>query len=564
MLLELNIRNFALIDKLTITFRSGFSALTGETGAGKSVIIGALGQVLGERSGPDLIRDGEDRALVEARFDISNLTELQEVLQELNISAQDGTLTVRKEVFADGKSRCYINHNHVNQSALKRVGDYLVDIHGQHDHQSLFKSDYQRDILDTFAGLLDERHAFSKMYREYQDTIGRLQDLNLDEREKQRRADMLDFALKEIDEAGLQPNEDVRLEQEISILSNYEKIHNAVGLTLENLKESENSTQNTLEKALTALGDVKDVDPFFVDICASLETALFTLEDAVPNLRSYLENTEYDAGRLDELQSRLYTITRLQKKYGTTIPEILAYRDRAALELDSISQSDTQKQVLEQKCEVLKIELQKKANALSTKRKAAARDLEQRIKKELAFLSMDKTKFIISVEHDFDESSFMTVDDVTIKLDRYGIDVIEYLISTNPGEPTKPLRRIASGGELSRIMLSIKTVLNQADIVPLLIFDEIDIGIGGRIADLLGTKLKELSHNKQVLCITHQHQIAAKAATHYLVRKAVQNDRTFTHILPLSGEKRVREVARMMGGTSITETTLEHARELLA
>jgi len=560
---NLSIRNLALIDRMTVDFSAGFSVITGETGAGKSVLLGAIGQLLGERAGADIIRDGEDKAIVEGRFDISALDETASFLARKHLQGDGRRLTIRKEIYAGGKSKCYINSQPVNLSILKELGTFLVDIHGQHDHQSLFQPDYQRHALDLFAGLSADVRAFTDLYHVYRRKRKRLDDLNLDEKERLQKIDLLTFAVNEITDAALADNEDSELERELTLLSNYEKIYSAVGRAVADLKDGEPSAYRKLDDSVRALEEVRDFDNSYAEVHSRLETLLFSLEDIVPALRETLDGVEFSPERLDEIQARLNEIGKLKRKYGDTIAEINAYAERSQRELDSVSQSDDEKKQLSEELDSLRGELSGQAHSLTEKRQTAARKLEARIKEELSYLQMEKTKFIISIEQEYDEHGFIKSGDTPVHLTPYGIDSVEFLMSTNLGEPTKPLRKIASGGEISRIMLAVKTVLNREDDIPTLIFDEIDTGVGGRVAELIGNKLDELGRTKQVFCITHQHQLAACARSHFYVNKQIINERTFSRMKRLNREERTDELARMLGGADITELTRQHARELL-
>lgn len=562
MLESLNIRNFALIEDLTIDFRRGLNVLTGETGAGKSIIIGALGLILGEKSSSDMVRGGADYANIEALFDISGHNEARDLLQEKGYDISAGTALVRRTISVDGKSRAFVNGSLANLALLKELGNLLVDIHGQHEHQSLLKVGQHLRLLDEFADLGRDTAALGREVRALKELQEQLAALDMDERERQRRLELNDFAVKEIDAAALKENEETELEEEARLLNNFEKVHGALDRAYEALHSS--GALGLLKGAARELGSVAEHDGHIASLHSDCQTQVFALEDLVEALRGYRGGIEFSPRRLEEVNERLAMIQGLKRKYGDSIPAILEYRERCARENQSIGASDEQKAQLTARIEQARAALSEHAFALSRSRQQFGKQLEVRIMEELAYLGMEKTVFCVDIRYVRDGEGFIEVDGERIKLFDSGVDYIEFLISPNPGETPRPLRRIASGGEMSRIMLAMKTVLTRGTSCDTLVFDEVDAGIGGKTASAVGRKLLQVAETAQALCITHLPQIASLADHHILVQKSVEAGRTRTEIRHLGYEERLHELARMIGGEIVSDTTLDQAREMIA
>ncbi len=565
MLEHLRIRNYALIEEVKIDFAEGFNVLTGETGAGKSIILGALNLILGEKAYTEYIRTGEQKAFVEALFDISKNLEVQSVLNNVGVEFDvSEPLIIRREFSVEGKSRSYINANSVPVSVLKKVGDYLIDIHGQHEHQSLFRVNTHIDLIDKFGNLEAERDAVKSKFAEYKNLQNKLEKLQMNETEKARLIDLLKFSINEIESADLQKNEDIELEKEYLVLNNQEKISTAIANSYNNLYSDENDVYSKLGDAVNLLSEVEKYDSGIVSIKQSLEEALYQIEDAITGLREYKTNYNFSPERLDAIIERIELIKKLKKKYGETIDDILAYKEKCIRDLEAIEQSEEEIEKTKAEIKRIETELADLSVKLSGRRRVVAKLFEDKIMNQLKDLDMEKAVFKVDIKYTESPDGVVEIDGKRYKLTDKGIDNIEFMIATNAGESIKPLSKIASGGEISRVMLALKTILNEIDKVDTLIFDEIDVGIGGKTADVVGKKIKFIGEQKQVISITHQAQIARYARKHFVVTKIEKDGRTVSLIKEVSGQDRVVEIARMIGGEKLTEATLRHASELLA
>jgi DNA repair protein RecN (Recombination protein N) len=562
MLKELNIKNFAIIEQLRVEFTPGLCVFSGETGAGKSIVVDALNLALGERASADLIRTGCPEAVVEAAFELNGRgrKELASLLESQGIEidpAED--LIVRRVLSASGKNKVYINGSLANLAALAALGASLADIHGQHEHQSLLSPEKQMDLLDSFGGHGEVREAVAEAYRSLQDVRAKLAELEAGERDRAQREDMLRFQKNEIEAAMLKPGEDGELASEQKVLANSEKLSALAALVDENLHSSDESALASLKKAATGLKDIAAIDSRLAGAVELLESGRAQIEEAAREVASYRDGIEFDPTRLEWIGDRLDALHKLKKKYGDTTEDILGFGAKAAAELERMERSTEEIERLKSEIQAVKFGLTDKANELTGKRVAAARALEKKVEAELGQLGMKKTAFSIAVTQ---EAGGDTLDGR--KLGPRGADRVEFLISPNPGEEPKPLAKIASGGELSRIMLALKTILVEGDSIPTVVFDEVDAGIGGAIAEEVGRKLRRVAAKRQVFCITHLPQIACMADSHYGVSKSVIKDRTSTEVRVLSEKERVGEIARMLGGKTITEATLRHAEEMIA
>ncbi len=563
MLLELKINNFILIDELKLKFNKGLNILTGETGTGKSILIDALSGVLGEKMTTDMIRTGHERAILEGIFDISNLPQVKSLLDESGIDYDNDVLVQRRELYSSGKGRCFSNSAQIPIAKLKEISEYLVDIHGQNEHQSIIKTARHRELLDSFGRLEDLVGRVNGLYNKLNNLQERIDSFKIDEKEKTRRIEYLGFAIKEIEAARLAQGEEQSLETESSILSNaeklFEEINNSSGLL-----KNDGGVIQSLKKVERNLLSVSEYDPAISGALDSIREALYSIEDVSSFLRGYESNIDFSPQRINEVEARLSLISSLKKKYGNSIDEIIEYLKKSKEELKTISTSDEEIERLMDEYKTAVKETKLVAFDLSDKRKQAAKVLEEKVISELRDLGMDGTIFRISIQRDFSPDGKIEKDNKTYVLYPHGLDRIEFLISANEGEDLKQLKKVASGGEMSRIMLALKKVILSADIVDTLIFDEVDAGIGGKTAEIVGKKLKSLARDRQVLVITHLAQIAAMSDNHYSVLKEKVNERVTTLVKNLNKAEKINEIARMLAGEKITEISRKHAQEMVA
>ena len=568
MIEELYISNVALIDELQLECSSGLNIFTGETGAGKSVILNAVGLALGERSTAGIVRDGATNAKIQIAialppdhpvWDGFNDSEFADVLDA------EETLVLSRQINASGRSRCHTNGQLVSLTFLSAIGDLLVDIHGQHAHQSLFRSETHLDLLDTFGKHEALKAEASKKYDELHTAQAQLADFSQTLRAAMQEKDLLEFQLEELEEAQLQEGEEEDLINERHLLSNAETLFESANQLYEQLYGgdlSESSTLDGLKIASRTISKLCELDGSLSELNARFESTLYELEDIAYQIRDYRDKIEFNPHRLSEVEERLDLIHRLKRKYGDSISDILAYQAQASQKLEDLQFGSERIEELKDQIHRVTQGAQKLAVELSKKRRETATQLESLIERELQTLGMEKAVFQILVSPIESANGPLEIEGKRYELRTDGMDEIEFFISPNVGSEPKPLAKIASGGEISRVMLALKTVLAQADLIPTMIFDEIDAGIGGRTADIVGQKLKELSRYRQVFCITHLPQIARFADQHFRVEKSVEGNRTTITAKLLTPEERVEEVARMHGGEA-TVTTLAHARELL-
>jgi DNA repair protein RecN (Recombination protein N) len=567
MLREMLIRNFALIEELRLQFGAGLTALTGETGAGKSIIIGALNAVLGERIGADVIRTGEQAAQVEAVFDISSVPPAQDALSEAGLGSDaDGTLVLSREI-ASGRSQYRVNRRPATLSLVQSLGRHLVDIHGQHEHQALIHEESHLQFLDSFGG--PEHIALLRQYQELHTQFWRigveLADLTADERAVAQTLDLLQFQVDEIDAAETRIGEEEELLSERARLANAEKLQGGIAAALEALDADEGGcATDALQRARHELSALAAVDPDLGGLLADVETALFTAQEAARTLAGYAESVEHNPARLETVEARLELLTRLKRKYGESIEAVLAHRDRAATRIAAISNADERKAQLEADLEHLRVEAGAAAERLSDARANLSEKLSRTIEAEVAHLGMPAARFAVDLQRVADEDGLICNDGLRCRADRRGIDDCRFMLSANAGEDLRPLRNVASGGELSRLMLAFKSICSRGAEIPTIIFDEVDAGIGGVTAHAVGDKLKALAGAAQVLCVTHLPQIARLADQQLRVAKRVKGGRTLVSVEELTGDARVQDIARMLGGSDGDAKALEHARELLS
>ena len=552
MLERLVINNVALISKLDVELQSGLNILTGETGAGKSIIIDSVNLVLGERASRELIATGQQKARVEAVFSIEGKQEIRDTLAEFGIDCYDDELFLMREITASGKSLCRINGEMVPLNVLHEVADSLVDIHGQHAHQSLLDPKNHMSMVDEFDSqeINPLRDKVNGIAKEYHETEKRLNSGFVSASERERRIEILNFQINEIEKANLSEDEEKLISEEISLLSNAEKINDS----LENAADligGERSSLNGLRLAADFMSKISGLSPDYEDIYSRLENLYYELEDCSYVLRDLRADFEYSPERLNELEIRLDYINSLKRKYGGSIKEILEFKENACKELDELVSSDEIRIKLSDKLNSLTEEYNKAADELTAHREKAASVLSERISKQLADLGMKQAVFAYS----------NNVSDERVK--NNGNDSIEFMFSANTGEPCKPLSKIASGGEMSRIMLAIKTVCADADRIPTLIFDEIDTGISGITSIKVGEKMAKIAKSHQVVCITHLPQIAAFGDAHFLVEKSTVDSETHTNLRMLSDSERRIELARIMGSTNPDDSAVKYADEMI-
>lgn len=542
MLKELRIKNLAIIDDLAVRFEGGLNVLTGETGAGKSIIVDALSLALGSRAQTDLVRSGEKEAMIQAYFEVEG-----DNIPDLGIDVSDG-LILRRSLSPGGKSKAYINDTLVSLQSLVEVGKSLVDIHGQYEYQSLMHIDKHRVLLDSYGKLRDDREMVGSLYDEVQALRGEKNDLQQKVKERARRVDLFKFQMNEIDAACLRLGEKEALIEERTILSNLSRLKELTETSYSMLYGSEDSCTERLSSVIAKVREMSSLDQSLSETLNLLESALPFIEDSAISLRGLKDKYDLEPGKLAEIGERIELIKRLERKYGEGVETILRYRDEAERELKGLELSDERLDSLEAELKEKEDILFKTALSLSEKRRKVAKMIEELVKKELKELAFSNAEFRVDIRQE--------------SLTSHGLDRVEFMFSANPGEPPKPLTKIASGGELSRVMLALKSILADVDNLPILIFDEVDAGIGGRTAESVGKKLKKISHKHQVLCTTHLPQIASFGDFHLTINKRQRDGRVYVEVKELTGKERQDEVARMLSG-KITDASLKHARELL-
>ncbi len=549
MLCDLIIKNFAIVEQLQVNFSPGFNVLTGETGAGKSIIIDAVNLLLGGRARGEVIRTGTDEATVEAVFDIGPGTLLRQRLAEMGLE-NGSELLVRRIVARNGKNRIFVNGSAIPLAQLRELTPLLVNIYGQHEHQGLQRVDTHLPLLDSYAGCQAELAAYRSAFADKREVADKLQRLELAERERQQRLDMLSFQRQEIAAVDLKEGEDDALEQERLLLQHAGRLSEASNGGYQTLYAKTGAVCENVSSVAETLLQLQQIDPLLGELGESLKTALYSVEDVAMQLRDYAQKISFEPQRQQQVEDRLAQIKTLKRKYAPSVAELLEYLQRLDDELGDLRDIDGRRQELQQQLAAAELLLSDKGRLLSAKRSAAAIRLAQVVEQELADLAMRNTRFevrLIPLE--------------TPAAD--GLEAGEFYLAANAGEAAQPLARIASGGELSRIMLALRRSIPAGDAVSTLIFDEVDAGIGGEAATAVGEKICRLGAGLQVLCVTHLPQVAAFAHHHFRVAKQQVEGRTRTELTPLLGEERVQEMARMLGGAQVTDRSLDHARELL-
>lgn len=561
MLKTLYIKNFALIDELTIEFGSGLNIITGETGAGKSILLGALGMVLGERANADVIRKGEDKAIIEAVIDVTNNKRVSELLKANELETSDEVI-LRREI-SHRNTRCFVNDSPATLSLLHSISQLCIDLHGQHEHQSLLKVESHIRLLDDaggLGGLVEEYRALFIMLKQ---SKAQLEELRQKEKNLREKRTFYEFQLKEIDEVAPEPDEWETLQTEQKILENAERIFSSTNTLHEILYANDDSVHNRLVEARNILQDLARIDKSFSDSANDAQTAQALVDEITKFVQRYNSRIDFNAERLEELRERLSALASLKKKYGGTIADVLAYREKIAKEIELAENFEEEIAKWEKRIRGQQESLSDIAERLSQKRKDTANRLSRAIVEELKKLGIPEGRLEVRFSATKDKEGDILINGTRYAANANGYDEVEFLISTNLGEDVKPLAKVASGGEISRVMLALKTILAKSDRLPILVFDEIDTGVSGKIAQAVGFSMKDLSRYHQIIAITHLPQIAAMADVHFRVSKKLVKQRTVSSVEVLSDEEHKKEVARLLSGTDITEAALQSAAELI-
>lgn len=571
MLKTLLIKNYALIEEVEVEFESGLNIITGETGAGKSILIDALGLVLGERANSEIIRKGAEKAVVESVFGISGNKKVKAILREQDLEV-DNDLILRREISAKGHNRCFINDTPVSLSLLQAVGDLLVDLHGQHDHQSLLRTDTHVDLLDDFGGLAGLREEHEAAHHRLTRLFSELEELQARELSLRERRDLYEFQIQEIDALGPQAGEEEALETELRILENSEKLFESTSSLHQLLYEGEQAVYDQVVLARNQLEDLARIDGSFEEVKNECSSAVAIISELAKFIQAYNSKIEFNPERLEQIRDRLGKLALLKKKYGGSVAAVIAHRDKIGQEFALAENFEAEIEKLHTRIDAERKACSGAAQRLSSKRREHVSKINSSVVAELAKLGISSARFDVIIENRLvgksNGSSQPSRAYVKLGRDFYeatpkGIDFVEFHISTNLGEEAKPLAKVASGGEISRVMLALKTILAKSERLPLLIFDEIDVGVSGRIAAAVGKSIKSLSQFHQVIAITHLPQIAGLADTHFVVEKMERDKRTRTRLRKLELEERVKEVAKLMSGAQVTDSGLKSARELM-
>ncbi|MBP2098343.1 DNA repair protein RecN [Enterococcus rivorum] len=554
MLQELSVENFAIISSLHLEFHLGMTVLTGETGAGKSIIIDAMGLLTGGRGSSDYIRQGASKCTLEGLFTMPKNKELSTLLAELGIELDDESLIIQRDISVSGKNVCRVNGRIVNIANLRKIGEYLVDIHGQNEHQELMQSEKHLGMLDDFGGkeLSRVKKQYEVLYKEYRLLEKKVRDRQKNEKEFAQRMDMLQFQQDEISSAKLVPNEEKILLEERNKLSNYQKIADALTTSYEAINGESDNSLDKIGYAMNELLSIESLDAEYKAISETVQNSYYLLQEASGDLSRHIDSLELDENRLNEVESRLEIIRQMKRKYGESIESILEYYEEITRELADADFLEGKSGKLEFLLKEKKAQLIQQGLKLRNSRKAVAKKLEKNILKELKELYMERTEFEVHFTENLEE-----------QMTEFGLDQVEFYITTNPGEPLKPLVKVASGGELSRVMLALKTIFSKSQGITSIVFDEVDTGVSGRVAQAIADKIYQISEDSQVLCITHLPQVAAVADYQYFIEKEVVGNRTETSVRILDRKERVNEIARMLAGSEITKLTIQHAEELL-
>lgn len=558
LLQELSIKNFAIIDHLQLSFESGLTVLTGETGAGKSIIIDALHLLVGGRGSVEYIRHGEKKAEMEGLFILDDTHPCYQKAKEFGIDIEDGMVVLRRDILSSGKSTCRINGKLVTISILREIGGTLIDIHSQHEHQALMNESLHLSFLDQYGSseIAAALCNYQEIYKQYERVEKQLHQLHDNEQEMAHRLDLLQFQRNEIQTAELQIDEDETLAQEKQKLLNFGKLYEAMQTSYEAI-QGEQRGLDWIGHVMSQLETAAEIDIQHQPLKETVTNSYYMLEDAARTIRNELEQLEFDPDRLNQIEERLNEINQLKRKYGASIQDILTYCAKIEEEIEKISNKENYIEELQETLHSIEQDLFLEAKHLSSLRKKWAKKLTNAIHHELKQLYMDKTVFEVYFQ------SPMMDNNHPVRYRKNGFDIIEFYISTNPGEPLKPLAKVASGGELSRMMLALKTIFSQHQGITSIIFDEVDTGVSGRVAQAIAEKIYQVSLHSQVLCISHLPQVAAMADTHLYIAKSIAKKRTSTSVKSLEKHEQVKEIARMISGVEMTDLTMQHANELL-
>lgn len=565
LLTELSIKDFAIIDHVSVIFNEGVTVLTGETGAGKSIIIDAVQLLAGGRGSVEFVRHGTNRAEIQGLFSIEQQEHaVYNVAHQFGITIEDGMLVLQRIITSSGKSICRVNGKLVTLAILREFGQTLIDIHSQHETQTLMHPETHIDLLDMYGGnaIIDTKESYVQLYNTYKKMVARYEQLNDNEQQLSHRLDLLQFQMKELEQAELQPNEDEILEEERFQLAHFEKIYMSIEEAYAALYGDKKGI-DLVNQARLSLESSASYDPFIKEKHEELSNAFFIMEELSFELRSFSDTLHFDEARLNAIETRLHEIDRLKKKYGENVDEMLLYMGTIAEEIEQIENKDSHLEQLQDEMQSVAKDAMLEAKQLHDLRKEASNQLIKEIHNELKTLYLENTEFSISFDPipTIQEMEAHTSDPKLLRSN--GFDYIRFFISTNIGEPLKELHKVASGGELSRIMLAIKTIFSKHQGITSVIFDEVDTGVSGRVAQSMAEKIHQISRSSQVLCISHLPQVAAMADTHVFISKKEEMSRTATHIQELNEDEQIDEISRMMTGTTITDTAKQHGRALL-
>lgn len=563
MIKSLFIKDFALIDELEVPFQEGLNILTGQTGAGKSIIIGALNMILGERADTEVIRQGADKAIAEAILKIEEQGEFESLLKEHAVELRT-ELILRREIRSSG-SRAFINDTPVTISVLKEVGNYLVDLHGQHDHQLLLKEENHRGVVDGFERVAPKMRAYRREYEQMLALQKELRNLRKRERELQEKVELYRFQVQELEDAELEPGEDEELEAEMHLLDNAEELDQKAASIARIGQDDELNVLDLLSQIKLYLEDIARIEPEFENYLEEITSARITIQETVQFAERYRSSIEFNPNRLEKLRSRQNELNRLRKKYHRTIPELIKYLQEIRSELSLADNFDLEIEKIEAAIHSQAESLARAAEKLHAARCRVGAKISKQIEGELEGMGIPHADFEVRVDYmtASEEHGWITIDGQPVDCTEHGCDDVRLYISTNKGEEPKPLAKIASGGEISRVMLALKSIIAREQSLPVMIFDEIDTGISGEISEKVGRTMRRLSEKCQIIAITHQPQIASQAHKHYKVQKSEKNGRTVSKIIPLDANEHIREVATLMSGELITDSTLNSARELI-
>ncbi|RPI75466.1 MAG: DNA repair protein RecN [Ignavibacteriales bacterium] len=564
MLKTLYIKDYAILEQVNVQFGAGLNIITGETGAGKTILIDAMSLLLGERASTEVIRKDTDKSVVEGIFEVPKNKKIQSLLEQNEID-NNSELIIRREISLKGSNRCFINDTPVQLTLIKELGDLLVDLHGQHEHQSLLKTDTHIEYLDNCGDTEDLLRTFRWLYKSLNKLRNELQELKEKESSLKEKKDLYEFQIKEIDAVSPGEDEEEKLNEELTILENAERLHQISSELYQNLYESENSVYDSLMKMKNSFEELSRIDKSFSETNNEYTSAITIINEIANNLRDYDSKIEFDQDKLESIRERLGSISLLKKKYGGSVKSVIEHRKKIGGEYEIAENYSGKISELETKIKAVRENCGATAEKLSVERKKAAKKVEKDIIELLKQVGIPNSKFHINIKNIPSDGTgdFIIIKEKPFIYNINGYDEVQFFISTNIGEDVKPLAKVASGGEISRIMLTLKSILAQRDKLPLLIFDEIDTGISGHIAQKVGQKLKELASHHQVIAITHLPQISGLADYHYAVEKVQTESRVISRIKILNNEERIKEIAKLMSGENITEASIKGAKELM-